>query len=311
MISSILDALTPSKDTLAKMGAGAVTGGSIGLAAGSPTGPGALVTGLTGAIVGALTAFMARDALPTMYEEPKVVGKRAAGGAAQAGMDYLVGENGPEILKMGKTGGVVIPGQMGPGVPGRTPGTFDVKLGDGTKVTVDAKGNELHRSTPTLGGLSMSSFADGSTSMKKQTTIGDGVNLTQDYVNGQMAGQRMDSGPLSTYTSEGGVSSVNYKMGDGVKVGAQGAASGGKFDALSQLRSTAGPSGGIGNAGGLSISNQGLNDMEGGPAAGQTQTIQGDGGSNEKLLAVMEAMLEQNQKAVRLQDEQLQATRNN
>ena len=212
---------------------------------------------------------------------------------------------------MGKTSGVVIPGQVGPGVPGRTPGTFDVKLGDGTKVTVDAKGNELHRSTPTLGGLSMSSFADGSTSMKKQTTIGDGVNLTQDYVNGQMAGQRMDSGPLSTYTSEGGVSSVNYKMGDGVKVGAQGAASGGKFDALSQLRSTAGPSGGIGNAGGLSISNQGLNDMEGGPAAGQTQTIQNDGTNNAKLLAVMEAMLEQNQKAVRLQDEQLQATRNN
>ena len=94
-------------------------------------------------------------------------------------------------------------------------------------------------------------------------------------------------------------------------MGAQGAASGGKFDALSQLRSTAGPSGGIGDAGGLSINNQGLTDMEGGPAAGQTQTIQGGGGGNEKLLAVMEAMLEQNQKAVRLQDEQLQATRNN
>ena len=282
-------------------------GAAVGAAVGGPI---ALITAAIGGAIG--TGFgIYKNFFQSQDNDTKLAGKRATGGSAQAGKDYLVGENGPEILKMGKTSGVVIPGQVGPGVPGRTPGTFDVKLGDGTKVTVDAKGNELGRTTPTIGGLSMSSFADGSTSMKKQTTIGDGVNLTQDYVNGQMAGQRMDSGPLSTYTSEGGVSSVNYKMGDGVKVGAQGAASGGKFDALSQLRSTAGPSGGIGNAGGLSISNQGLNDMEGGPAAGQTQTIQGDGGSNEKLLAVMEAMLEQNQKAVRLQDEQLQATRNN
>jgi len=282
-------------------------GAAVGAAVGGPI---ALITAAIGGAIG--TGFgIYKNFFQSQDNDTKLAGKRATGGSAQAGKDYLVGENGPEILKMGKTSGVVIPGQVGPGVPGRTPGTFDVKLGDGTKVTVDAKGNELHRSTPTLGGLSMSSFADGSTSMKKQTTIGDGVSLTQDYVNGQMAGQRTDSGNLSTYTSAGGVNSVNYKMGDGVKVGAQGAASGGKFDALSQLRSTAGPSGGIGNAGGLSISNQGLNDMEGGPAAGQTQTIQNDGTNNAKLLAVMEAMLEQNQKAVRLQDEQLQATRNN
>ena len=287
-------------------GIGTVIGGSLGLF-GGPLGVavGATAGAAIGNYLGSFFQSKEKD------DTPRVVGKNAEGGAAKAGLDYLVGENGPEILKMGKTSGVVIPGQVGPGVPGRTPGTFDVKLGDGTKVTVDAKGNELHRSTPTLGGLSMSSFADGSTSMSKQTTLGDGVNMTQDYVNGQMAGQRLDSGNLSMYKSTDGVSSVNYKTASNLKVGAQSAATGGKFDALSQLRSTAGPSGGIGNAGGLSISNQGLNDMEGGPAAGQTQTIQGDGGSNEKLLAVMEAMLEQNQKAVRLQDEQLQATRNN
>ena len=51
--------------------------------------------------------------------------------------------------------------------------------------------------------------------------------------------------------------------------------------------------------------------MEGGPAAGQTQTIQGDGGSNEKILGVLQAMLDQTTKGTRLQGEQLQAARNN
>ena len=281
-----------------------LSGAAVGAAIGGP------IASIIGGVIG--TGFgVFKNFFQSEDKNPRLDGVMAEGGAATAGKDYLVGENGPEILKMGKTSGVVIPGQVGPGVPGRTPGTFDVKLGDGTKVTVDAKGNELHRSTPTLGGLSMSSFADGSTSMKKQTTIGGLDTLTQDYVNGQMAGQRMDKGNLSTYTSEGGVNSINYKTASNLKVGAQSAATGGKFDALSQLRSTAGPSGGIGAAGGLSITNQGLTDMEGGPAAGQTQTIQNDGTNNAKLLAVMEGILEQNQKTVRLQDEQLQATRNN
>ena len=233
---------------------------------------------------------------------------RATGGAARAGKEYLVGENGPEILKMGKTSGVVIPGQVGPGVPGRIPGTFDVKLGDGSVVTVDSRGNELYRKGPRIGGVQMSSSADASTSMSMQGTVG-GVNYERDYINGQMAGQSIQSGNMSTYTSKGGVSSVNYKMGDGQSFGAQGAATGGQFDALSQLRSVAGPK--LGDAGGLSISNQGLADMEGGPAAGQTQTIQGDGGSNEKILGVLQAMLDQQTKGTRFQGEQLQAVRNN
>ena len=154
----------------------------------------------------------------------------------------------------------------------------------------------------------MSSSADASTSMSMQGTVG-GVNYERDYINGQMAGQKIESGSVSSYTSKGGVSSASYGMGDGVTVGAQGAATGGQFDALSQLRSVAGPK--LGDAGGLSISNQGLTDMEGGPAAGQTQTIQGDGGSNEKILGVLQAMLDQQTKGTRLQGEQLQAARNN
>jgi len=233
---------------------------------------------------------------------------RATGGAARAGKEYLVGENGPEILKMGKTSGVVIPGQVGPGVPGRIPGTFDVKLGDGSVVTVDSRGNELYRKGPRIGGVQMSSSADASTSMSMRGTA-NGVNYERDYINGQLAGQKIQSGSVSSYSSKGGVSSVSYGMGDGVTVGAQGAATGGQFDALSQLRSVAGPK--LGDAGGLSISNQGLTDMEGGPAAGQTQTIQGDGGSNEKILGVLQAMLDQTTKGTRLQGEQLQAARNN
>ena len=36
-------------------------------------------------------------------------GRRAAGGPVSAGGTYLVGENGPEILQMGATGGNVVP----------------------------------------------------------------------------------------------------------------------------------------------------------------------------------------------------------
>jgi len=297
-------------DTALKVLAGAGTGAAIGATTGAVLGaPGGPLAGLTaavggigGAIAGGLGAYFGKDFLPSFLPG------RAEGGAVESGKSYLVGEKGPELLKMGKTSGVVIPGQVGPGVPGRIPGTFDVKLGDGSVVTVDSRGNELYRKGPRIGGLQMSSSADASTSMSMQGTA-NGVNYERDYINGQLAGQKIQSGSVSSYTSKGGVSSVSYGMGDGVTVGAQGAATGGQFDALSQLRSVAGPK--LGDAGGLSISNQGLTDMEGGPAAGQTQTIQGDGGSNEKILGVLQAMLDQTTKGTRLQGEQLQAARNN
>ena len=286
---------------------GAGTLGLAGAAIGTAIAPGigTAIGGGIGALIGALTGYFSSGGDKS---KAKVAGSFAEGGAAEAGKTYLVGEQGPELLKMGKTSGVVIPGQVGPGVPGRIPGTFDVKLGDGSVVTVDSRGNELYRKGPRIGGVQMSSSADASTSMSMQGTVG-GVNYERDYINGQMAGQRIDKGNVSSYTSKGGVSSMSYGMGDGVTVGAQGAATGGQFDALSQLRSVAGPK--LGDAGGLSISNQGLTDMEGGPAAGETQTMQGDGGSNEKILGVLQAMLDQTTKGTRLQGEQLQAARNN
>lgn len=284
---------------LAGAGIGAVIAGPVGAAVG----------GGIGALVGALTGYFSSGGDKS---KAKIDGSFAEGGAAEAGKSYIVGEKGPELLKMGKTSGVVIPGQVGPGVPGRIPGTFDVKLGDGSVVTVDSRGNELYRKGPRIGGLQMSSSADASTSSSMRGTItqdGQNVNYERDYVNGQLGGTKVSSGPFSAYSSKGGVASMNYGIGNGIQVSGQGAATGGQFDALSQLRSVAGPK--LGDAGGLSISNQGLTDMEGGPAAGQTQTIQGDGGSNEKILGVLQAMLDQTTKGTRLQGEQLQAARNN
>ena len=298
--SGIKDFFDTHVGTAEGIGTGGLIGGGAGAILGSFIGP-------IGTALGAKLGATLGMAVGNLFTSKTLEG-RAEGGAVESGKSYLVGEKGPELLKMGKTSGVVIPGQVGPGVPGRIPGTFDVKLGDGSVVTVDSRGNELYRKGPRIGGLQMSSSADASTSMSMQGTVG-GVSYERDYVNGQMAGQRIDKGNVSSYTSKGGVSSMSYGMGDGVTVGAQGASTGGQFDALSQLRSVAGPK--LGDAGGLSISNQGLTDMEGGPAAGQTQTIQGDGGSNEKILGVLQAMLDQQTKGTRLAGEQLQAARNN
>ena len=60
----------------------------------------------------------------------------------------------------------------------------------------------------------------------------------------------------------------------------------------------------------MAISNEGLTDIPGGPAAGQTQTMQGDGAGNEKILAVLQSMLDQTTKGTRLAGEQLLAQRN-
>ena len=308
---------------LSGMAVGGGTGAAYGAAAGAVTGPGAILTGLTGgiggAILGGLTAYFGKDALPSFFG-----GGKAEGGAAKAGGAYLVGENGPEMLKMGKTSGVVIPGQMGPGVPGRIPGTFDVKLGDGTKVTVDAKGNELHRSTPTMGGLSMSSFADGSVSGSYTSTQGQ-VKMRQDYVGGAgvsgdglggmyNSGTSIRSGPFSTYQSgkmgaNEGIASTSYNIGDGQTISAQSAAGGGRFDALGQLRSTAGPTNRIGDKGGMQLDTDALAaQQQGGPPGARSQVMEA---GNEKLVAIMEAMLGEQTKTNRLQGEQLQAARNN
>ena len=204
------------------------------------------------------------------------------------------------------------------------PGTFDVKLGDGTKVTVDAKGNELHRTMAGIGGLSMSSFADGSVSGSYSSIQGQ-VAMRQDYVGGagvsgdglggmRQAGTSIASGPFSTYQSgkmgaNEGIASTSYGIGNGQTVSAQSAARGGQFDAIGQLRSTAGPSSKLGDAGGMQLDTEALN--QGGPPGGRSEVMHGDGAGNEKILAVMQAMLDQQTKGTRLQGEQLQAARNN
>jgi len=304
---------------------GSDIGGTIGMTAGA--GIGFILGGPIGLAVGSYIGKMAGESFGKLFEsdtKPKLKGKHATGGAAEAGMEYLVGENGPEILKMGKTSGVVIPGQLGNAVPGRTPGTFDVKLGDGTKVTVDAKGNELHRTMAGIGGLSMSSFADGSVSGSYTSTQGQ-VAMRQDYVGGAgvsgdglggmyNSGTSIRSGPFSTYQSgkmgaNEGIASTSYNIGDGQTISAQSAAGGGRFDALGQLRSTAGPTNRIGDKGGMQLDTDALAaQQQGGPPGARSQVMEA---GNEKLVAIMEAMLGEQTKTNRLQGEQLQATRNN
>ena len=311
-----------------------IAGGAIGAVVGSFIGPvgtvlGAKLGAMAGLALGAWFSGPGKDDVADKVakkegDTPKLKGKLAGGGAAQAGMDYLVGENGPEILKMGKTSGVVIPGQLGNAVPGRTPGTFDVKLGDGTKVTVDAKGNELHRTMAGIGGLSMSSSADGSVSGSYTSTQGN-VKMRQDYIGGAgvsgdglggmyNSGTSIASGPFSTYQSgkmgaNEGIASTSYGIGNGQTMSAQSAARGGQFDAIGQLRSTAGPTNRIGDKGGMQLDTDALAaQQQGGPPGARSQVMEA---GNEKLVAIMEAMLGEQTKTNRLQGEQLQATRNN
>ncbi len=310
-LSGLNKALAPEKEgpgLLESMMYGGLTGAAVGSFTGNPLI--AALGGLLGAAGGAAYSVFG--------------GGRAKGGSAEAGKSYLVGENGPEMLKMGKTSGVVIPGQIGPGVPGRIPGTFDVKLGDGTKVTVDAKGNELHRTMAGIGGLSMSSFADGSVSGSYTSTQGN-VKMRQDYVGGAgvsgdglggmyNSGTSIASGPFSTYQSgkmgaNEGIASTSYNIGAGQTVSAQSAAGGGRFDALGQLRSTAGPTNRIGDKGGMQLDTDALAaQQQGGPPGARSQVMQA---GDEKLVAIMEAMLGEQAKSNRIQGEQLQATRNN
>ena len=294
-----------------------LSGAAIGTVIAGPIGT--AVGGGIGMLVGALTGYFSSGG---DKNKAKVDGKLADGGAAEAGRNYLVGEEGPEILKMGKTSGVVIPGQIGPGVPGRVPGTFDVKLGDGSVVTVDAKGQELYRKGPRIGGLQQSTSADGTVSSNLQSILtmdGGSVNYTQDNIMGQKAGFGMSSGPFSMYQSGGaagtGVGSMNYAEVNSAlqytgSTLAQSGASGGNLDALGQLRSVAGPK--FGDTGGLAMNvNEADKLAYDDGMVGKEKVMTGDGGENTAIMKQLMEMINTNQqKQVRLQEEQLQVQRN-
>ena len=148
----------------------------------------------------------------------------------------------------------------------------------------------------------------------RQDYVG-GAGVSGDGLGGMYnSGTSIASGPFSTYQSGKlgggeGVASTSYGLGNGQTMNAQSAARGGQFDALGQLRSTAGPSSKLGDAGGIQLDTEAMN--QGGPPGARSEVMHGAGAGNEKILAVLQSMLDQQTKGTRLQDEQLQATRNN
>ena len=176
---------------------------------------------------------------------------RAKGGPVAAGQPYMVGEKGPELFSP-KTNGTIVPNnQIKPASELTTADIpkllaelkgYDVSRDDkgmwsagkksddgtsetinqfGTKtvsggfgsITYDAKGNEISRSTPKLGGLQMSSYADGSTKESLDFTSGT-VQGNMEAVNGQGSKFSAAAGPMAVQTGLGGTS-IKYDKGNG------------------------------------------------------------------------------------------------
>ena len=176
---------------------------------------------------------------------------RAKGGPVAAGQPYMVGEKGPELFSP-KTNGTIVPNnQIKPASELTTADIpkllaelkgYDVSRDDkgmwsagkksddgtsetinqfGTKtvsggfgsITYDAKGNEISRSTPKIGGLQMSSYADGSTKESLDFTSGT-VQGNMEAVNGQGSKFSAAAGPMAVQTGLGGTS-IKYDKGNG------------------------------------------------------------------------------------------------
>ena len=88
----------------------------------------------------------------------------------------------------------------------------------GSVTTVD--GNEVSRSTPKIGGLQSTSYADGSVKDTLQTQTPDGTNITQTSVNGKTTNTNMQQGDMKLDTVPGANNSripqakkLSYKSG--------------------------------------------------------------------------------------------------
>jgi tape measure domain-containing protein len=96
-------------------------GGALSKIISGITGPGAAFGGITGD-------------LSTVGVGGFISGGLAGGGSAQAGKTYLIGENGPELLRMGSQSGTVIPndqlGVSGPAVNITSYNSFDARGAD-------------------------------------------------------------------------------------------------------------------------------------------------------------------------------------
>lgn len=96
-------------------------------------------------------------------------------------------------------------------------GSYNVADGSGT-AKYDKDGKFIHKDTPNIGGLMVRTLADGSTETTMQTQAG-GVGIETKYDDeGKAVGLDVSSGPFRAGVREG-ASSVDYEVGDGVKVG--------------------------------------------------------------------------------------------
>ena len=93
------------------------------------------------------------------------------------------------------------------------------RTGAGGSVTT-VSGNEVSRSTPAIGGLQSTSYADGSVKDTFQTQDSDGTNITQTSVNGQTTNTDIQRGNMKLDTVPGANNSripqakkLSYKSG--------------------------------------------------------------------------------------------------
>ena len=99
------------------------------------------------------------------------------------------------------------------------------RTGAGGSVTT-VGGKEIARSTPKIGGLQTTSYADGSVKQTFQTTDDTGdVNIKQTKVNGKDVGMDIDSGAMSVGTTgtpqNAKVNRMKFDMGAGVTLSAK------------------------------------------------------------------------------------------
>ncbi len=100
------------------------------------------------------------------------------------------------------------------------------RTGAGGSVTT-VGGNEVSRSTPKIGGLQTTSYADGSVKQTSQTQTPDGANIQQTRVNGKQTTGNIASGNISVDTVGAmkagippAVSKMSYKTGTGKTISA-------------------------------------------------------------------------------------------
>ena len=317
-------------DTMARLGDGAVNGALAGAAIGAFLGPiGAAIGAAVGGIGGGIVAGTTDGDMPDWM---KIFSKRAMGGPVAAGQPYMVGEKGPELFSP-KTNGTIVPNNQikpaseltaadipkllaelkGYDVSRDDKGMWSAgkKSDDGTSetinqfgtktvsggfgsITYDAKGNEISRSTPKLGGLQMSSSADGSTKQSYDFTSGN-VQGKMEAVNGQGSKMSLGAGNLDMHTGLGGTG-VSYDMKPGDTRTAAVAGPKGGYDSLKDGGMTKGMMDTITN-------------VFAGKSSGDA-TDPGQQTNNEMVMLLRELVSSQNRQ-VDTSDKLLQATYNN